>query len=1277
MKKIMMKRFLAFAMALVMCVGLLPITAFAEEQASEEVLNEESAAETVLEPAGEMPSEKDTELTAMPTPSAIRVSFSCIPAETLIWVYDAADEDTVMEPEEDGSFLLVPGEYTYAASCEGYTGLCGALTVDETSEDIAVDVVLDKNEETETIATYSASSTGWLWPVKSSKTIGSNFGMRDLDGDGTKESFHSGIDILVAHGSEVRAAKSGQIIDHVNKYAWDEKVWTSDMSSYGNYVAIKHDDGTYAIYAHLSPNGMTTSGYVNQGDTIALSGNSGNSGGDHLHFQVSKSTNGWSLAANVINTMPTEETISRLGLTVINGYQAASGYDSTRMEYIYELNTVPDAPTLIGLQDNYPASPGSQVTITFQWTDVGADDYNLEFATLQDNGTYKNWEDILGYSGTQSAGLLFTTGWYYVDIYAINSTGPSSSTRYYFSVGNTPPDYTNAVPVKSLEYNGHLYERFDYHMSWTEAKTYCEKLGGHLVTITSAEEQNAVVSMLTGSRNGMYYIGGTDSTLGGNWSWITGEAFSYSNWDTTEPSRGAREYYAEIMARSYGDTKELGDWNDTENTGKNFYAPGNTGFICEYDSIDPCHNGHSWDNGKITKKATCTETGTKTYTCTVCGESYIETVAVLGHDYVETIIHGTCTQRPGIKYDCSRCGNSYTAWDEGSWSEWSTEYPSDYDEDDIQAKIQYRYSAKETTTSSSPALDGWTQSGSEQVWSNYGAWSNWSRTYVAASDSTQVETAPLYRYYYFLCNGCGDHNPLGSACGCGSKSNTWNQTDSTIPYTQCNSSVVSYATQKRQTTSLGDGQLWYFSSGNLNNTAIGTVDSDSSSIVINQGYRYRTRTQSTVYHFYRWGEWSNWSDTELAESETLKVEMREVYRYNLYAKGEHSWNDGKVTIQSTCTAEGEKTFTCKVCGEIRTEVITAAGHTVVTDPAVAATCTKSGKTAGSHCSVCNAVIKAQTTVPATGHNFSVWKETKAPSLTEDGKETRTCQNSGCDVSETRAVKAVIYTISYDANGGTGAPTAQQKLKGAAITLSATKPTYSGHTFKGWALSKAATTVDYAPSANYTDDADATLYAVWEENIVVDENTQAIVVSSINVRPGEEVDVTVSLKNNPGIIGMTLKFEYNQTAMKLLSMTESGLEGIWQKSSGITWASSTGNSTYNGVFLTLRFAVNADTEEGDYQVKVLYGEGDICNDDLENVSFVSVPGIVTVKNRIPGDVNGDGKINTKDFVTLMKLLAGEDVYYVPGSTDINGDGNVNTKDFITLMKYLSGQDVSIY
>jgi hypothetical protein len=83
----------------------------------------------------------------------------------------------------------------------------------------------------------------------------------------------------------------------------------------------------------------------------------------------------------------------------------------------------------------------------------------------------------------------------------------------------------------------------------------------------------------------------------------------------------------------------------------------------------------------------------------------------------------------------------------------------------------------------------------------------------------------------------------------------------------------------------------------------------------------------------------------------------------------HSYTS-KVTTAATCTKDGVKTFTCSKCNHSYTEAITATGHTPVTDKAVAATCTTAGKTEGSHCSVCNAVIKAQTTIPATGHSYS-------------------------------------------------------------------------------------------------------------------------------------------------------------------------------------------------------------------------------------------------------------------------------------------------------------------
>lgn len=74
-----------------------------------------------------------------------------------------------------------------------------------------------------------------------------------------------------------------------------------------------------------------------------------------------------------------------------------------------------------------------------------------------------------------------------------------------------------------------------------------------------------------------------------------------------------------------------------------------------------------------------------------------------------------------------------------------------------------------------------------------------------------------------------------------------------------------------------------------------------------------------------------------------------------------------------------------------------------------------------------------------------------------------------------------YQIKYDDNGGSGAPSQQLKWHGTAITLSSTKPTRTGYTFKGWGTSSTATTVSYAAGASYTANATVTLYAIWTAN----------------------------------------------------------------------------------------------------------------------------------------------------------------------------------------------------
>lgn len=71
-----------------------------------------------------------------------------------------------------------------------------------------------------------------------------------------------------------------------------------------------------------------------------------------------------------------------------------------------------------------------------------------------------------------------------------------------------------------------------------------------------------------------------------------------------------------------------------------------------------------------------------------------------------------------------------------------------------------------------------------------------------------------------------------------------------------------------------------------------------------------------------------------------------------------------------------------------------------------------------------------------------------------------------------------YTVKYNANGGSGAPSSQTKWKDQTLKLSTTKPTRTGYTFQGWATS-ASGSVTYAAGANYTANASVTLYAVWK------------------------------------------------------------------------------------------------------------------------------------------------------------------------------------------------------
>lgn len=88
-------------------------------------------------------------------------------------------------------------------------------------------------------------------------------------------------------------------------------------------------------------------------------------------------------------------------------------------------------------------------------------------------------------------------------------------------------------------------------------------------------------------------------------------------------------------------------------------------------------------------------------------------------------------------------------------------------------------------------------------------------------------------------------------------------------------------------------------------------------------------------------------------------------------------------------------------------------------------------------------------------------------------------SSSTSVSLSVSVPALTsYTVSFNANGGSGAPSSQTKYKGVALTLSSTKPTRDGYDFLGWAVGSSATSATYTAGGSYTANSSVTLYAVW-------------------------------------------------------------------------------------------------------------------------------------------------------------------------------------------------------
>ena len=262
------------------------------------------------------------------------------------------------------------------------------------------------------------------------------------------------------------------------------------------------------------------------------------------------------------------------------------------------------------------------------------------------------------------------------------------------------------------------------------------------------------------------------------------------------------------------------------------------------------------------------------------------------------------------------------------------------------------------------------------------------------------------------------------------------------------------------------------------------------------------------------------------------------YKDNTTKATGHSYGNAVVTKQPTCTAEGTKTKTCTKCNATVTEKLPAKGHTAVTDKGYPATCTTAGKTDGSHCSVCGAVIKAQTVINATSHKSSGWIIDKTASIGVKGSKHKEC--TVCKkVLETAEIPALsrisiskasvtLSTSTYAYDGKAKKPGVTVKLSGKTLKNGTDYTvSYSNNTKVGTATVKITGKGNYTGSVSKTysiknNFKKATVSGISTKAFTGKNITQSITVKYNGKTLKKGTDYTVSYSNNKKVGTATVK-----------------------------------------------------------------------------------------------------------------------------------------------------------
>ena len=399
--------------------------------------------------------------------------------------------------------------------------------------------------------------------------------------------------------------------------------------------------------------------------------------------------------------------------------------------------------------------------------------------------------------------------------------------------------------------------------------------------------------------------------------------------------------------------------------------------------------GHTWDEGKVTKEATCSETGVKTYTCTRCGGTKTEEIQKTKHDYEEHVeTPATCTSRGVSYYVCKNCGLTTSKKQTPATGHIHTEVrnkkDATYTDDGYTGDTYCKDCGKKLETGTMiPKL--------VEKEHDYGEWV-----------LDQAPTCKKYGVRHRICKNCGDRevdvldkvdhswelvSTTPATCTIGEiqhyKCSVCGETKDVTLSNPLGEHSWDNGKVTKEATCTEDGEKTYTC------TVCNTTKTEVIPATGHQHKEVRNAKKATCT------EDGYTGDTYCTDCNT-KLESGTVVN-----KLGHTWDNGVITKEATETEEGVKTYTCKTCGETKTEKIPVTSHHLDQGTITKkATCTENGEKTY-HCTDADCDKTYVETIPATGHKFDSWKTVKAQSIYSGAVQKRTC--NACGKKETRIV----------------------------------------------------------------------------------------------------------------------------------------------------------------------------------------------------------------------------------------------------------------------------------